>query len=496
MYVADSWFIDVTWQIATRLHGGAISSVGLASTIVLSSQFSRCQVSGDDSLNFWGGACFFQDTPVQFSRCCAYECFAFVGQAIGMYDSSTLFSRALNESTFNRCGSLAGKTGTAESVIHFEGTASSFVQLNFTNNWVSGSGSAFTAVLETGTLTAKFLTAVSNMGPAVVHCERTTVSDISDSNFISNTIAGAGGSSFALFYIQYAGIRITRCVISGESPVFYAVTGYTSRFIVSSCVFSNAVPASNAVSSSGNSVRANPTPIPFAVAVPDLCGRFATACPTWSVSPKPTRTLSPIKTQTETLRKTRTNSIAKTQSPLPRTPTGSVAPSKSLTPAQTPTNAVEETESIPASPPRSISETDAERASQSPSSSAQPIAPTAEQTLIAVATPAKSGDRGGRSDSSNNASGGLAGLGVAWLAGIAAAVVALVAIVIVLLVLCRKPEESESGGDLQEGLTAIEATSTIAATELGNHDYQNPLTYATGAPETTEHSSDDPGRPD
>jgi hypothetical protein len=39
-------------------------------------------------------------------------------------------------------------------------------------------------------------------------------------------------------------------------------------------------------------------------------------------------------------------------------------------------------------------------------------------------------------------------------------------------------------------------SQTDTDTELGNHDYENPLTFATGAPETTEHWSADGGEDD
>jgi hypothetical protein len=354
------------------------------------------------------------------------------------------------------CGVVAGKTGPCEATLVSQDTDASFVQLNFTGNSVSLLGSAIGA-LEEGNLTATFLTAVSNDGPSVVHDELSSISNIADSNFFNNTIDNSAYSALGLFYIQFTGIRLTRCVVSSDACLFYAARDWTSPFIISDCVFSNALPATAYVSAAGNSVRANPTPLAFAVVVPDLCGRFATACPTWSVSPKPTKTLSPVKTRTETPRDTPTNSIAETQSLLP---------------------------------PQTVAET--QPVSESPSSSPAPGAQTAEQTLILAATPSKSneadggggGGEGGGSDAKDNAAGGSAGLGIAGLAGIAAGAVALIAIVIVVVILRRTTTKKEPTPELEEGLAAVEPSSAInVETELG-HDYQNPLTLASGVPET------------
>jgi hypothetical protein len=315
-----------------------------------------------------------------------------------------------------------------------QGSVTTLVQLNFTANSVSRVASVIGVTQSDGNLTTTFMTAVSNDGPSVFHWERPSIANISDSNFFNNTIDLSDEPALGVFYIQFAGTRITRCVVSGNARLFYAAANWTSPFLVSDCVFSSEVPTTTYISSTGNSVRADPTSLAFKVVVPDLCARFATACPTWSVSPKPTHTVSPAKTQTET---------------------------PSHTPAET------------------------GRLSQSPSSSPTP----GEQTLIAVATQSKSDEAGsggetGGSDAKNNAGGGSAGLGTAGLAGIAAAAVAVIVIVIVVLIACRKKPKDEPEPDLEEGLAATEHGPTITTeTELG-HDYQNPLTMASGSPQT------------
>jgi hypothetical protein len=307
-------------------------------------------------------------------------------------------------------------------------------------------------------------TIVKNAGFSGIWSRSVDPSEVKLSNFYGNEFSADSG----VISCESVGVSVTDCVFNGNSnEIFLEITEDATGFQLSGCVFSGILPVGPYYLVTENNEINAETATYF---IPYLDTEL---CPAAPYVPTPLATAKP------------------TASPYPGTPPVTPVVTSTQSPALTPPQTEPQTpaRTPPESPAQSPAETDAQTeapasATQSPpDQTAAP--PTASSSDAPPNPPAPDGGAG--------QSGGA--LSPAILGAAAGGAAILIGAVVLAVVLCRRRPAGPSGLLSDDAPTTTELGPGIAElteTEIGDHDYLNPITVAAdGAPFQTEVNDDD-----
>jgi predicted outer membrane repeat protein len=255
---------DSLFQNLSASNGGAIYfDSGIGSSTVLSTTFFHTTASFMLVFGTGGGICF-RGENLTIAYCCFRETTAHeAGTAVRFSNAQGL--KFLVSTSFLGC--YGDEQDTDGTISDDEGPPSSYLRLNFTECHMTisehgGDGYCVCTIHDSGFGAAEFAfcTALNCVGSSGIysHFERTLT--VSYCNFFGN-VQTSGTIQFSVLFASVFGMDVRYCIFSNTGiPMALEANEYIG-FLVSYCVFSDAVPSGDFIqASAGNKGWMNMAP--------------------------------------------------------------------------------------------------------------------------------------------------------------------------------------------------------------------------------------------